>query len=69
MTHVLILTGSARPQSASSNVAALVDAELAKRANVASQVVEVADLNLPFFDAASPPSAEGYEPPHESMRV
>lgn len=69
MTHVLLLTGSARPHSASTNVAKLVEAVLAKRADVTNEIVEVADLNLPFYDAATPPSAEGYEPPHESVKA
>lgn len=61
MSNVVILTGSARPNSASTNVAKLVEAELKKRGDVTPEIVEVADLKLPFFNAPMPPSGEGYE--------
>ncbi len=61
MSNVVILTGSARPNSASTNVAKLVEAELKKRDGVAPEITEVADLNLPFYNAPMPPSAEGFE--------
>lgn len=61
MSNVVILTGSARPNSASTQVAKLVEAELKKRDGVTAEIVEVADLNLPFYNAPTPPSAEGYQ--------
>ena len=65
---VLILTGSARPGSVSTSVANYV-ADAAKRLEAEATIVEVADLELPFFDATTPPSADDYQPPHESVRV
>ena len=61
MSNVVILTGSARPNSASTQVAKLVEAKLKKRDGVTAEIVEVADLNLPFYNAPTPPSAEGYQ--------
>lgn len=60
MTNVLILTGSARPNSASSKVAQLVESELAKRDGVTPEVVEVASLNLPFYNSPTSPSADDH---------
>lgn len=60
MKNVLILTGSARSNSASSKVAQLVVEELKKQTDVKAQVVEVASLNLPFYNAPLPPSAPDY---------
>lgn len=61
MSNVVILTGSARPNSASTQVAKLVEAEVKKHQGATAEIVEVADLNLPFYNAPTPPSAEGYE--------
>lgn len=60
MKNVVILTGSARPNSAGTNVAKLVEAELKKHSDITPEIVEVADLKLPFFNAPMPPSGEGY---------
>ena len=69
MTNVVILTGSARPNSAGNNVATLVAAELQKHGDVTPSIVNVAELNLPFFDAPLPPSAEGYEATDRNVRA
>ncbi len=61
MKSVLILTGSARPNSASTNVARLVEAEVAKRDDAKANVVEVASLNLPFYNEPTAPSAEDHK--------
>lgn len=58
--NILILTGSARPNSAGSNVAKLIKLAIEKQALDAT-IVEVATLNLPFFNAAHPPSAKEFE--------
>lgn len=59
MSKVLLLTGSARPNSVSSKVAAEV-AEAVTRSGNEANIVEVASLSLPFFDAPTPPSADEY---------
>ncbi len=69
MTKVLVLTGSARPNSASTQVAKLVEAELQKNQGVVPQVVEVAELNLPFYNADMSPSAEGYEATDSNVKT
>jgi len=69
MKNVVILTGSARPNSASTQVAKLVESELLKRGGVAPEVVEVASLNLPYFNAPTPPSDEGYEITDENVKA
>lgn len=61
MSNVVILTGSARPNSASTQVAKIVEAELKKRKDITPEIIEVLDLNLPFYNSPLPPSAEGYE--------
>lgn len=69
MTKVLILTGSARPNSASTQVAKLVETELQKREGVLSEVVEVGKLNLPFYNATMSPSAEDYVATDENVKA
>ena len=69
MINVLILTGSARPNSASTNVAKLVAAELKKHDDVTPEVVEVASLNLPFYNSDTPPSAENHEITDKNVQV
>ncbi|NCU30441.1 NADPH-dependent oxidoreductase [Candidatus Saccharibacteria bacterium] len=69
MTKVLILTGSARPNSVSTQVAKLVETELQKREGVTPDVVEVAELNLPFYNATISPSAEDYVATDENVKA
>lgn len=69
MKNVIVLTGSVRPNSASTQVAKLVEAELMKHENVSAKVVEVGELNLPFFNAPVSPSAEGYEATDENVKA
>jgi len=67
MSHIVVVTGSARPGAVNVSVTKAVKSRLeAKQANVV--IADVAEMNLPFYDAALPPSAEGYEAPHESVK-
>lgn len=59
--NVLVLTGSARPNSAASKVTPVVAQAIEARGSVAD-VVEVATLNLPFFNAPVPPSHPDFAP-------
>lgn len=60
--NVIILTGSARPNSAGKNVAATVKQLLDSRPDVVSEIIEPADLNLPFYNAETSPSDPSYQP-------
>ncbi|MCA9341941.1 NAD(P)H-dependent oxidoreductase [Candidatus Saccharibacteria bacterium] len=62
MTKLVVLTGSARPNSAGDKLLPIIDSAVKKHDDVELEIVHVADLNLPFFNAPMPPSAEGYEP-------
>lgn len=61
MSNILVLTGSARPNSASSKVAEQVSAAIARHDGAEGTIVEVATLQLPFFNAPTAPSADDYE--------
>ncbi|OYW43087.1 hypothetical protein B7Z28_01050 [Candidatus Saccharibacteria bacterium 32-45-3] len=69
MKHVLLLTGSARPNSASTNVAHIVKAEVDKHKDIASEIVEVSSLNLPFYNATTSPSADDHEIVDENAKA
>lgn len=66
--NVLILTGSARPNSVGHKVLPLIEKQ-AVGTDLSLTTVDVAGLELPFFDAPMPPSAPGYEPTHESVKA
>ncbi len=68
MTKILVITGSARPNSVNKVVVKEVEKNLAKHEGVEVTIANLAELNLPFMDADRPPSNEGYEIPHESVR-
>lgn len=61
MTSVLVVTGSARPNSANSVVVGQVRANLERRSGVSVTVADLAQMNLPYMDALAPPSSENYE--------
>jgi NAD(P)H-dependent FMN reductase len=60
MSRVIIVTGSARPNSISHKVVPVVQAALAAYRNIEAEVVDIAKLELPFFDAPLPPSQEAF---------
>ena len=66
--NIIVLTGSARPNSASTKVAELVASRLSE-CGAKPEIVEVSNLNLPFFDAPMPPSAEDYEITDENVKA
>ncbi|MEO7904472.1 MAG: NAD(P)H-dependent oxidoreductase [Candidatus Saccharimonadales bacterium] len=67
MSTILVVTGSARPNSVNEKVVPLVVAELQKQGADAT-VADLKALNLPFFDAPTPPSAPDFVPEHESAK-
>ena len=67
MTKVLIVSGSARPNSVNKKVVGYVKEQLeAKNAEVA--VADLESLNLPFYDGETPPSVEGYQPTSPAVK-
>ena len=60
MTKVLVVGGSARPNSVASKMLPFI-AGIVGEQDVEVDAVNVADLNLPFFEGDSAPSDEGYE--------
>ena len=60
MTNILVVTGSARPNSVNSKVVAAVQKNLQAREGVTVTIADLAMLNLPFMDAPMPPSRPGY---------
>lgn len=63
------MTGSVRPDSVSSKVAELIAGEVSKKAGFEPRIQEIGALQLPFFNAPTPPSAEGYVIPNEQVKV
>ncbi len=68
MSNIVIVTGSVRPNSVNKSVVEMVKKDLEKRDNVTVTVADLATIGLPFFDAPTAPSAEGYEAPHDSVK-
>lgn len=67
MPTITIVTGSARPGSVNQKMTDIVKTNLESK-NVTVNVANLVDMNLPFFNAELPPSAEGYQIPHESVK-
>ena len=67
MSRVIIVTGSARPTTISKKVLPLVEGGLGKHEGVEVEIVDVASLELPFFNAPVPPSAETFAPTDEHV--
>lgn len=67
MKKVLVVTGSVRPNSVNKSVVEAVRADIAARQNVTVTIADLAELNLPFFDALTPPSAENYVVPYDNV--
>lgn len=68
MSQILIVTGSVRPNSVNTSVVEAVRKELEGRDGVTVTVADLAELALPFFDAPTPPSVEGFVPPHDNVK-
>jgi len=68
MSHILIVTGSARPNSANKKVVEAVKENLSVREGVEVRVADLVALNLPFMNAAMPPSQPAYEITDESVK-
>jgi NAD(P)H-dependent FMN reductase len=66
MPHILVVTGSIRPNNVNQKVVPLVVAELeAQGADVT--IADLGVLNLPFFDDPHPPTSPDFAPTHETV--
>lgn len=65
--NVLVVTGSVRPNSVNQSIVPLVVAELEKQGAVAN-VADIGAMNLPFYNAPTPPSAPDFIPPNEPAK-
>lgn len=68
MSSILVVTGSVRPNSVNQKVAPLVIAEVeAQGASVVN--ADLKEMNLPFFDNPTSPSAPDFEATDESVKT
>jgi len=67
MSHIIIVTGSARPNSVSHNIAPVVAHALSAYDGVETEIVDIAALALPFYDSPVPASHEAFAPTHEQV--
>lgn len=66
---LLVLTGSARPNTVGDALLPYFEKAASEHGDVMVEVAKVADLNLPFYNAPTPPSAEGYEATDENVNA
>lgn len=66
---VLIIPGSVRPNSINHVVIPYVEKELAAHSDVEVTVASLDDIRLPFYDAPTPPSAEGFEATDDKVKA
>ena len=68
MKKVLVLVSSVREGRASAALASTVIDEIKNRKELVGEIVDLKDLQLPFYDAELLPSAEGFVSEHENIR-
>lgn len=68
MKTITIITGSARPNSVNQKVVSYVQQQLAKQTDIVSRVADLQQLELPFYNEAMPPSADGFEVKNDKVR-
>lgn len=61
MKKILVVIGSARKGRVADKVTALVNLDLETRQNIAVETIDLAELNLPFFDNEHAPSNPDYK--------
>ena len=68
MSKVLILTGSSRPNSVAQNIIKKVKMIIDENIAMESQVVDVNNLKLPFFNDELMPSTDGFVPKDDNAK-
>lgn len=66
---ILVLTGSARPNSASEALLPYFEKAVAAHDDVELDIAKAGELSLPFYNAPTPPSAEGFAPTDEHVQA
>lgn len=68
MKTILVVTGSIRPNSVNQKVVQYIEEEINSRIGIRSERANLAELSLPFFDAPTSPSVEGFISDHENVQ-
>ena len=68
MKKVLVVVGSARKGRVADKVAALASSDLSARKGIAVEIVDLAELGLPFFDDEYPPSSPDYKIENDAVQ-
>lgn len=66
MSNIVVVTGSARPNSVNTKVVPLVVSALEAK-GVSASVVDLVELNLPFYDDPQPASSPDFAPTNENV--
>lgn len=69
MPKVIILTGSVRPNSAGRKVLPILEEAIRRDGRLKVDVVEVGNLNLPWFDAPVSPKMPGFTIEHTEVQT
>lgn len=69
MKKVLVVIGSARKGRVADKVTTLVNADLGNRENITVETVDLAELNLPFFDNEYAPSNPDYKIENDTVQT
>ena len=68
MSNILVITGSARPNSVNRIIVKQVAAQLEKRHNVVVAVADLANLELPFFNSPIVPARADHSSTPEAVK-
>lgn len=69
MSHIIIVTGSARPTSIAKKVLPVIEEVLSRIDAVETSVVDVLELQLPFYNSEVPASHEDFAPTDEHVKA
>ena len=69
MSHIIIVTGSARPTSIAAKVLPVIEEVLSRTDSVEVSVVNVLDLELPFYNSVVPASHDDFAPSDEHVKA
>lgn len=67
--NILLIPGSARPNSAGKQVSKLVSQQLANNEDVNVTIADVAGLNLPFYDNIAPPASDDFSIDNQAVQA
>ncbi len=68
MSKIVVITGSARPNSVNKIVTKEVLRLLGSKTDIKTEVADLAAMNLPFFDATAPPSRPNFTFTHKAVQ-